>query len=508
MKTALLLLLLISVNTVFAQAYPDSNSYCNFQPYYDYELCAKGLKDTNGTIILEPRYSEISLLPGDLLLVCENEQYGVLNCQFEVVIPLQYKQLRWMAKYYYQAQHELNYYWLFETETGKGLMNSSQEKVIPPINEHIARVNLEKQPTEHTFSFGSQYMKTARFFRVTSDGKDAIYNDKGDIIVPNIYNRITCHTIHDPASTPLLPNGIFFHAQNDSIQVVLSEKGEPLFQESVNTQMFVFSLDSTTIIRTMYKDGMSQAICLETGAKTNKNFSSILNSYFLMFDVNSDQTFDAYGKNLKPIYHGKEWRAPAHLQKIEDDSLLVLYSNDGSTTVFSQKGDVIIQSHNDVFVSEGEFGGCIWTVSKLSEKDEDTLRIYRPNGEPKQEFILNEIGSTESFKKQHWDDDRNESDPLLFIRKGKKWGALDRKGDLVFPFKFDQPGISFRTEHDDRSSFKQGTVAGYYLTRSGKIGAVDRSSNYVYPCKYDTTFSAPIYTIQRNYNSFHVVDKP
>jgi hypothetical protein len=57
MKSTLLLILLFTPLFGFSQRYPDKNSYCQIETYYDYSLCAKGVKDENGQVILAPRFS-------------------------------------------------------------------------------------------------------------------------------------------------------------------------------------------------------------------------------------------------------------------------------------------------------------------------------------------------------------------------------------------------------------------------------------------------------------------
>lgn len=503
MKTALLLLFLMFSCCAFSQYYPDSNSYCKLVPYYDYEFCAKGIKDTNGIVVVEPRYSEITLLPGDLLLVCENELYGVLNCELEVVIPLEYRLLEWLPKHYRAPIYGPNYFWLFEAETGKGLMNSSLEVIIPPTNDLVRQVYLEEQSRIYEPWVAGQYEKTLSYFQATKDGKNAIYHESGEIIVPQQFDEIKCHSLHTPSATPKLPEGIFFRAKNDSIQVVVSKKGEYLFEESVNTDVFVFSLDSSTIIRTNHTDGTSRALCLESGISANTEKGTIDKLRFLLFTVHVDGSFDLYTENLEKVHTGTGWQGFPTYLTIKNNEYISVYPKKDPPLLFTKKGTLPIQTKDApvIFVSESETGGCIWTFPPYPQT-EGTITVYFPDGKRKKGHSVDEFTAHQSIMKRAWDQDLDDSSPIFFIRKGKKWGALDRNGDLVIPFKLDQAGIPFL----ERESF--GKVVGYYVVQSGKMGVVDRNSNDVYPCNYDTIFSSSISMKHFNYRFFEGKDRP
>ncbi len=503
MKTAALFLYLIFSYSVFSQYYPDSNSYCQLVPYYDYEFCAKGIKDSNGIVIVEPRYSEIVLLPGDLLLVCENELYGVLDCALEVVIPMEYKHLEWHPKYHYAAIHGENYLWIFETDTGKGLMNSSLEVIIPPENELIGQVSWENQTYLQERWVEGIFEKTLSYFWAEKNGKLAVYHESGKIIVPQQFDEITCHAVNTPAATPKLPEGIFFRAKNDSIQFLFSKKGEQLFEESVNKQLYVYSVDSSTIVKTTFWDGITtQAFCLETGLNLPERMREIYKEGNHLIAMNQDGSFEVYGRNLTPIYQGVDLKGPPTSLYVNNNAILSIYSGNQQAILLSQNGEVLIQSKGEVFVTNSETEEFIWTAA-IHPNGEDTLRIHYPDGSLKTKYVLSEIHSLQSFKKPRWDDFNEESTPLLFVRKGKKWGALDRNGDLVIPFKLDQAGNPFR---EAESIF--GEIVGYYVVQSGKMGIVDRTSNYVYPCKYDTIFSSSISMQHFNYRFFRAEDRP
>jgi hypothetical protein len=499
MKTGLLLYFLIIFSIVFSQSYPDSNSYCKLQPYFDYELCAHGIKATNGEIIVPPRYSEITLLPADLLVVSESEMYGVLNCELEVIIPIKYKRLFWLPKKEYAAHHGSNYFWLFETETGKGLMNSSLEEIIPPVNEDIRQVILERQTHEYEQWSPGQYEKTAVYFQAKKTGKSAIYHESGKIIVPQKFDVITCHTINSPATTPILPEGIFFHGKNDSIQQIYSDGGEMLLEENAKNKLFLYSLDSSTIIQTNFDDKTTQAFCLETGTSTTRSNNILSNNHFLLFEYREYLPFRVYGKHLQLIYEGTRWQYPANHFKIKNKSYLTLW--DGNLlSLFSDHGEILLQTREgiNIFGTESETGGCIWAVPMYPD-GQDTLNIYSEEGELKQTYIINDIDATWHYHGTS----RYVFSPLHFFQKGAKWGVFDQNGDLVIPFKLHQAGISFR---DESSSF--GMIAGYYVVQSGKMRIVNLSGEYLNTNKYDTIFNANIEPYLTNYSFYQSKLKP
>ena len=506
MKTTLLLILLIFSAFAFSQEYPDSNSYCNLVPYYDYELCSKGLKDDSGRVLLEPRFSEITLLPNDLILVCENDQYGVIDCSFNTIIPIKYKKLTWQSKYFYVPRCGPNYYWFFETDTGVGLMNSSLEVIFHPEHDRIERVHVEAQARSRNhmyYNSGVSYA-TAAFFRVTTNGKSAIYNELGEIIVPNHFDEIHCYGVRIPASTPKLPHGIFFIAKNDSNQVILSEKGEQLIKESLDVALHVFSVDSSTVVTTTKPDHTVQAICLETGSTIEESKNKIYKDQLFLIRPSGDNTsFDVFGKKLEPIFTVEGWCLGAQLLSINSAEFLALIYGDRKTAYFSREGEVLIQTDDLFYNVQNDSGDYLWTVPKdLSEK-EDTMRIYFPSGELKHEYVISGIGSTHFFQKR-WSSSYDEKlDGILFIKKGSKWGALDRNGELKIPFQFDTCGIPYGSKYLKLGRLEEKMVFGYYLSKKGKMGSIDRYGNKLFACKYDTTFSAEIDLSNYEYFNSH-----
>jgi hypothetical protein len=76
-------------------------------------------------------------------------------------------------------------------------------------------------------------------------------------------------------------------------------------------------------------------------------------------------------------------------------------------------------------------------------------------------------------------------DPFLFIKKGTKWGALNRNGELQLPFAYDSPGVPFYSEEIlNKKSFE--THDGYHVKKDGEMGAIDSLGMELFPCKYDS----------------------
>jgi len=506
MKFTLLLFLFFLPVLAFSQYYPDSNSYCKMVAYYDYELCAKGLKDDSGKVLLEPRFSEITLLPNDLILVCENDQYGVIDCGFNTIIPIKYKKLTWQSKYFYVPRCEQNYYWFFETEEGAGLMNSSLEIIFPPVNDRIERVYVEAQTRSrnHMYYNSGVSHAAAPLFRVTTNGKPTIYDEFGKIIVSNHFNEINCYSVKNPSSTPKLPSGIFFIAKDDSNQVIISEKGERLFEASLDVSLHVFSVDSSTVVTTRGLDCTLQAICLETGDSIEKRKTEIYkDNLFLFIPSAGNKSFQVYGKNLEHIFTGEGWYQDSQLLSINDKDFLILIHGNRRTAFISRDGEVLIHT-NDLFYNvQNESGDYLWTVPKDLEEKEDTLRIYFPNGEVKQEYVISRIGSTHFFTKR-WSSSHDEKlDDLLFIKKGSKWGAIDNNGEIKIPFEFDTCGIPYGSKYFKLGRLEPAALFGYYLSKKGKMGSIDRSGEKLFACKYDTTFSAEIDLANYEYFNSH-----
>lgn len=495
MKAVLFLCFFLLPVLASSQEFEDHNAYCPAVPYYDYALCAKGMKDSSGTVVLEPRYSEITALPGELFLVCENEKYGVLSCDFEIVIPLIYKKLVWSPKYECNGLCSEFYYWFFETDEGTGVMNASLEVIFPPVYETIGRVALEPQVKRINYhNFGRRVTaETAPFFQLTLNGKSSISNEFGKEIVPDHFTEIQCFGGNYPTTpTPKLPSGIFFLAKNDSTQTIISENGEAVFTAPIEQALYVITLDSSTIIQITDQNQVSQFICLESGVSTSKKVSiTYEDDYFLYRDF-EDQSFEVYGRNLRLLHTGKKWAWRGELLTVKDERYLKLTTGDKRITLFKRNGDVLFQTEDMVITTESDTDGCIWRIPQHPDKKEDTLRVYFPNGKLKREYVIKGIAPNHFFENGRRSNRDEKLDELLFIQKGSKWGAFDRNGDLKIPFNYDHAGIPYwPTTYSSHSTLDK-AVIGYYMTKSGKMGSVDRSGSKLYACKYDTLFSQEI----------------
>lgn len=494
MKSIFLLLFFFVPILGFSQAYPDDNSYCQIEPYYDYALCAKGIKNLEGQIILTPRYSEITALPNDMILVTDEDKYGVLNCSFDTIIPLKYKGLQWLAKNAYAAKHDSNYFWIFETNDGTGMMNSSLDVIIPPVYDrllHGGPSNFDHH-NEYTHSYLNMLGDTYFYaYSKLNDAHKGVFNEVGKQIIPSSFSQLSFHLLHNNSSTQKVPFGRYFYVKDDSHHSFYTEDGTCLANEPLSIELDIFGLDSSTIIIKKDSASHSRAICLESGLTIESELSDIYIDGFFVYQLFRDHSFRVYSSDLRHVFSGVAISSGHYRTRFEsiygkNNGYTKIWTKGNKCALLTKNGDVVFpESLRMINVTIGNSTDCLWTISQHQDGQLDTLRTHFPNGEIKEEFAITGIEGRYFFTKRDKHRDVELFDPFLFIQKDEKWGALDRNGDLVVPFKYDRFGIPFYAEFG-RGSHTFEKAAGYYVFKNEKMGAVDSLGIELFPCKYDT----------------------
>lgn len=106
----------------------------NYLAYYDEELLLYGIKDFDGNIIIEPRYSIIQPFHNDISIVTDgNNKTGAINISGQVIVPFEYDNLTYSTT---------NNQFLFSKNGKFGIMDEKCNIIIP--NQYDELSILEK----------------------------------------------------------------------------------------------------------------------------------------------------------------------------------------------------------------------------------------------------------------------------------------------------------------------------------------------------------------------------
>lgn len=389
-----------------------------------------GVIDMNGQLQISPIYTSIERLKGDIFICKTASLSGFYTKEHELIIPIQYlTESNLIRKYYYALQKE-----------GERFVFDKYGRMIQKVDKPFKAFN------EQYFSVAEQ--KTAD---IKSDSQPlSIYDNKGNLLIPPVYKTIE----------PVKTSDALFIVQSDSLV-----KG-------------VINASKKIVLPIVYQD--IKPVTKDLFIATGDSLSAVVN-------IDNEVV-------LPPIYQ--------NIEAIKGNPNLFIVQLQGKRAVIKTDNNIIIPfGKHQIYQPYGTQKNYL-----ITQNDENVQDIYTLAGKKlkippfteaylaeKEDIVLlknysksalyNNIGKEIyplSEDKIFWTD---LNDMFIPIKKGEKWGMIDRKGHIVALFQYDYLACVVH-ENEVLVIFEQGN----------KTGIMDAQWNVLYEdtqeIQYDETLKS------------------
>lgn len=380
-----------------------------------------GLINLEGKEITKPIYDEIDSMPykEGTLIVKQNEKYGVINIKGNKLVEPEYDGVK-IDEYYTKKNgyQYAGYIVSIKTEEGYryGYIESNGKKILETEYNEISRVAgisdndnaylicakngqygiNKKENSILNYEYQSiQYDESNEVFVVEKSKKYGIVNLEGKEIVPVKYNEIDI-------------NGIYFYAKNEQGTTVYNSNGT---QANIDANVAILNTDNEKYkIRINNKEGTKYGVINKEGKQLIEekyNYIEYLHdNFFLVSDENGKLgILDDKGKIKVETNHDS-------LQKIQDmDLLQATLAENQTTQIYNKTMDNICEMQNAIIEVKENY---------IRVYNEEEVRYFGKEGK--------ELKNTEVYS----------NNKLFVIKKGDKYGFVDKNGNQVVECQYDK----------------------------------------------------------------------
>ncbi|MFT5780270.1 MAG: hypothetical protein ACI837_003231 [Crocinitomicaceae bacterium] len=458
----------------------------------------------DNAVLMEPQFTDLDLLPNDLILVNLDGEFGVMNCALEYIQPPVYDGLEWISKYYYHSAVNDQYFWKFKSTNGYGILNRQFDTIIPPIYDDIKLTYMRDFKEDEMYHGYKNVYPTSgdsiSFFEVSTSLKKGIIREDGKMIVPPEFEHIKFKfSINGP--TKELPHGRYFVA-NDSVSVRLfSSDGIQLLKDQESTTIYA------SAVGTLESKEPFTVAWLGNGALNTSKLANISTNVVreefrdntiwkgnLIISTDQSGKSEVLNGNLEVVYRADYGVIQMDFLLPDENSLYLISTGHSQTCVIDENGELILPlATASTYYTNDDDTPLIWRLKYDAHRQFNSLELYTSNGQFIKKYASDRIYYQSFFKNEFDMFPGDKIEELLFLSKDKKWGALDHKGNLVLPFSYDSHGVRYSKKHD--------TIQGYYIRENDKMGVVDYKGRIIESCIYQDlqmNFAGDLYLYKRN----------
>ncbi len=519
--------------------------------FEDYSQCLSGLKDSKGTVLVEPQYESIIALytsnSKQFFIVEKQGLQGIINCDLEEVAPPIYTSLEHLSKIkevvlfsaslndqkgiidetgnsivpveyqsvkpFYQNLNNGKYkrYWAVQKNGLFGLLNDQGEAIIP--NQFTALSMARNAGRSRWDKNSLRTNKQLNYLQVrNAENKLGLLKFNGDTLLPLEYSFINIQTYN---------GGDFIVVKTDNEMRVLDTLGnlidarENASRATVNwfkkdgkyiSPFIQYTLDDperSTVIVNVESEKTVQikgTLTLRHGIITQSQSNAILNHHLDTIKllgakkIRWDKALSIEGLNVYTFENGEEF-----------------------TGIFNENGVHLFEAPNtDAYVTGESKGLKIWLREREPSLDppvknqKGSLTVMDRNGKIINKWSIESCYGISSFVNRYYADESEryyyeEVDKirhnLLIVQSNGKWGALNKKGEVVIPFEYDE-FLSYNMNGKN--------IIGYYFRKNGKKGMVSASGKIITPFIYDDflpDYAGTGYNVMKRDGKFTVINQ-
>ena len=442
-----------------------------------------GFADTNGNVVIKCQYESAQQFSNGFAIVTKSKKQGIIDTTGNVVLPIKYKQiLNWSDNLY-----------LIKDGKKQGLADKQGNIVLPAKYSHISKPNcygkaLIARGGRATSYENKTYMAYASYGIIDNNGKIIIepqyyglyeftLDNKGGTPYYEGYRlAYSCHYITDTLMTDCKYLGYSYNGYTTSGAGILDSNGNEL----VKLGLYGYVMAPQSDMVRYYTRNSKESVCGYHDIKTGKGFQ--VSKYDEFIDSIKVWSHGDFRGSIAPV-NGKTWSFVDKTGKpVRTGYIEIKYSLSSGLWAAknnSGKWEVFDENNSD--------------VASLSNYEE--IR-FPTNKDDKQIFSVLKDGKYGCVDRNgntvipfDYEQALSNSSDYVPVKKDGKWGLLSADNSLIIPLEYEDLHIPSERNTEHFWVMKADSLFYHYNVKTNKLS--DIGYKVVYNFKYGMAYVVP-----------------